>query len=98
MRSRLLLIEALDLGLDVAPHLTRRESLRPLADEAERAIVGRHELCEIALLGFEASRRGEIPPIFLPCRRREPDRFLVRFRNDEMHDESDHRLVTLRGQ
>src|SRR5262245_15292995 len=95
--SRLLLVEALQLGLDVAPHLARGQTLGTLTHEAERPVLARHELGEVALLGLETARGGQVPAVLLPGRGGDPDRLLVGPGDHHVDDEPDHRLVTLDG-
>src|SRR5262245_57462492 len=95
MWPRPLLIEALELGVDVAARLARGQARRAIADEAERAILGRLELREPALLGLEPARRGQVPAILLPRRLGRLHRLVVRFGHDEMHHQPDHRLLAL---
>src|SRR5262245_66620942 len=90
-----LLIEALELGVDVAPELARGQARRAIADEAERSVLRRHELREVALLRLETARRGEIPAILLPGGSGRRQRLVVGLRDDHVDDEADHRRRAL---
>ena len=98
MRALLDLIEPLELGVDVAPQLAHGQTLRAIADEAEGAVLRRHELREVALLGLEPARRREVPAVLLPRRAGDLQRVLVRVGHDHVHDEADLRLLALDGQ
>src|SRR5262249_9019928 len=95
MGPGLLLIEALQLGVHVAPQLPRGQARRPIADEAERSVLRRHELREVALLRPQTARRGEVPAIFLPGGSGRPERLVVGLGDDDVDDEADHRRLAL---
>src|SRR5262249_60401850 len=96
MGPGLLLIEALQLGVDVAPQLARGQARRTIADEAERSVLRRHELREVALLRLQTARRGAVPAIFLPGGSGRPERLGGALGADAGAGAADHRRPALR--
>src|SRR5689334_24702689 len=95
MRALPDLVEPLQLGVDVASQLARGQAGRPVADEAERAVLGRHELREIALLRLQPPGGRQVPAALLPRRSRDAQRLGVRLGHDHVDDETDLRLRAL---
>jgi len=69
-----------------------------IAHEAEGAVLRRHELREVALLGLKPPRRGQVPAILLPRGSGGGQRLVVGLGHDQVDDEADHRRVTLQRQ